>query len=115
MSEIESVIKSQRGKRVLTVLSSLDGINEESRLCNLKLFAYKCTETYKSEPANNFYLDAGSFYAHSNFIDATSAQMVRKVVEKMIKVANSPNMIKLVNPARMHLSSEEELMVVLEL
>ena len=40
---------------------------------------------------------------------------MRKEVEKMIKVANSPQLIKLVNPARMHLSDEEELMVVLNL
>jgi len=33
----------------------------------------------------------------------------------MIKVANSSNLIKLVNPARMHLNNEEELMVVLKL
>jgi len=33
----------------------------------------------------------------------------------MIKVANSPKLIKLVNPARLHLSSEDELMVVLQL
>ena len=33
----------------------------------------------------------------------------------MIKVANSPKMIKLLNPARMHLNTEEELMVVLQL
>ena len=33
----------------------------------------------------------------------------------MVKVANSPNLIKLANPARMHLSSEDELMVVLQL
>lgn len=33
----------------------------------------------------------------------------------MIKVANSPKLIKLVNPARMHLNTEEELMVVLQL
>jgi len=46
------------------VLSSLDGISEESRLCNLKLFAYKCSEAYKNEPATNYYLDAGNFYAH---------------------------------------------------
>jgi hypothetical protein len=39
--------------------------------------------------------------------------VVRKEVEKMIKVANSPKLIKLVNPARMHLNTEEELMVVL--
>jgi len=40
---------------------------------------------------------------------------VRTEVEKMIKVANSSNLIKLLNPARMHLRSEEELMVVLKL
>ena len=33
----------------------------------------------------------------------------------MVKVANSPNLIKLANPARMHLSNEDELMVVLQL
>ena len=33
----------------------------------------------------------------------------------MIKVANSSNLIKLLNPARMHLSSDEDLMVVLKL
>lgn len=33
----------------------------------------------------------------------------------MIKVANSSNLIKLINPARMHLNTEEELMVVLNL
>ena len=33
----------------------------------------------------------------------------------MIKVANSPKLIKLVNPARMHLNTEEDLMVVLQL
>ena len=38
---------------------------------------------------------------------------MRKEAEKMIKVANSAKLIKLVNPARMHLNNEEELMVVL--
>ena len=33
----------------------------------------------------------------------------------MIKVANSTNMIKLVNPLRMHLNNDDELMVVLNL
>lgn len=33
----------------------------------------------------------------------------------MVKVANSPNMIKVANPARMHLSCENDLMVVLKL
>ena len=95
------------------MLSSLDGINEESQLCNLKLFAYKCTEAFKSEPANNFYLDPLRFYAHANFKNASSAASARKEAEKIIRMANSPNLIKLVNPARMHLSSEDELMVVL--
>lgn len=45
----------------------------------------------------------------------TTAANVRKEVEKMIKVANSPKLIKLVNPARMHLNDEEELMVILQL
>ena len=97
------------------MLASLDRITEESRLCNLKLFAYKCQDSFKSEPANNFYLDQNNFYAHQNFKNATSAASVRKEVEKMIKVANSTNLIKLVNPARLHLSSEDELMVVLSL
>ena len=79
----------------------------------MKLFAFKCQEAYKSEPANNYYLDSDKFYAHSNFKDVTSAASVRKEVEKMIKVANSPKMIKLINPARMHLSTEDELMIVL--
>jgi len=61
---VVSQTQQSRGKRVLTVLSSLDGISEESRLCNLKLFAYKCSEAYKNEPATNYYLDAGNFYAH---------------------------------------------------
>ncbi len=114
VSEIEPQLKSTKNsQRVLVVLASLDGITEESRLCNLKLFAYKCSETYKTEPANNFYLDQNKFYAHANFKNATSAASVRKEVDKMIKVANSPKLIKLVNPARLHLSSEEELMVVL--
>jgi len=45
----------------------------------------------------------------------TSAAVIRKEAEKMIKVANSSNLIKLINPARMHLNNEEELMVVLKL
>ena len=49
---------------MLVVLASLDGITEESRLCNLKLFAYKCSDTFKQEPANNYYLDSAKFYAH---------------------------------------------------
>lgn len=40
---------------------------------------------------------------------------MRKEVEKLIKVANSPKLIKMINPARLHLSSEDELMVVLNL
>ena len=67
------------------------------------------------EPCENFYLDSEKFYAHSVFKDVTSAISVRKEVEKMVKVANSPNLIKLANPARMHLSSEDELMIVLQL
>lgn len=82
----------------------------------MKLFAYKCTETFKNEPASNFYLEENdSFYAHTSFKNITSAMLVRKEVEKMIKVANSSNLIKLINPARMHLSTEEDLMVVLQL
>ena len=46
------------------VLSSLDGINQEIRLCNLKLFAYKCTAQFLKEPASNYYLDPENFYAH---------------------------------------------------
>ena len=95
------------------MLSSLDDITEQSRLCNLKLFAFKCSEAFKNEPSNNFYLDNESFYAHNSFKNITSAKIVRKEVDKMIKVANSSNLIKLINPARMHLSSEEDLMVVL--
>ena len=40
---------------------------------------------------------------------------MRKEVEKLIKVANSPKLIKMIIPARLHLSSEDELMVVLNL
>lgn len=117
VSEVEEAMKKRKSKsqQILVVLASLDGITEQSRQCNLKLFAYKCSEAYKGEPAKNFYTDAESFYAHNSFKDAISAQLVRKEVEKMIKVANSSNLIKLINPARMHLSNEEELMVVLNL
>ena len=115
VGQIESKIASDASKRsrLLVVLSSLDNITEESRLCNLKLYAYKCKDEFKGEPASNFYLDESKFYAHSSFKNALSAASVRKEVEKMVKVANSPQLIKLINPARMHLSSEEELMVVL--
>jgi hypothetical protein len=81
----------------------------------LKLYAFKCSDAHKSEPANNFYLNAGNYYAHKFFQDVSTASLVRKEVEKMIKVANSPKLIKLVNPARMHLHTEEDLMVVLQL
>lgn len=60
-------------------------------------------------------MDSDRFYAHSNFKNVNTAKSVRTEVEKMIKVANSSNLIKLLNPARMHLRSEEELMVVLKL
>ena len=89
VSAVESLKKKSSTKRLLVVLSSLDDITEQSQLCNLKLYAYKCSDAYKSEPANNFYLETGSFYAHSSFKDATSAALVRKEAEKMIKVANS--------------------------
>ena len=108
-------LKKKSNKPELVVLSSLDGITEQSRLCNLKLYAFKCQDSYKSEPANNYYLDSESFYAHQTFKSVNSAASVRKEVEKMVKVCNSPQMIKLVNPARMHLSSDEELMVILQL
>ena len=116
VSVVEDEIKKQKSssQQVLVVLSSLDDITEQSRLCNLKLFAYKCNEAFKNEPTNNFYLeDNESFYAHNSFKNITSAKLVRSEVDKMIKVANSPNLFKLINPARMHLSSEEDLMVVL--
>ena len=117
VSEVESQLKAgARGSpSPLIVLSSLDGINQESRQCNLRLFAYKCSEQFMKEPTENFYLNADNFYAHSNFQNITSAALVRKEVEKLVKVANSPKLIKMINPARLHLSSEDELMVVLNL
>jgi len=118
VAEVEEAMKKRKSKsqQILVVLSSLDDITEQSLQCNLKLFAYKCTDAYKGEPASNFYLDEkDSFYAHISFKNATSAKLIRLETEKIIKVANSSNLIKLVNPARMHLTSEEDLMVVLEL
>ena len=106
---------SKGSKAPLIVLSSLDGINQEIRQCNLKLFAYKCTEQFMKEPCDNFYLDSDKFYAHRVFKDVTSASSIREEVKKMVKVANSPNLIKLTNPARMHLSNEDDLMIVLQL
>ena len=118
MIEVEEALQKRKSgkQQVLVVLSSLDDITAQSQQCSLKLFAYKCTEAYKREPDSNFYSeDSESFYAHSSFQNLTSAVSVRKEVEKMIKVANSTNLIKLLNPARMHLSSDEDLMVVLKL
>ena len=109
------VLRLRSAIPILVVLSSLDDITEQSQLCNLKLYAFKCSEAFKNEPANNFYLNASTFYAHQNFQNASTAASVRKEVEKIIKVANSPKMIKLLNPARMHLNTEEDLMVVLQL
>ena len=52
VSEVEEAKKKKsRGQQFLVILSSLDGITEESRLCNLKLFAYKCSDAYKADPA----------------------------------------------------------------
>ena len=66
VDEIVAANKSSKARkqRNLIVLASLDGITEESNLCNLKLFAYKCSDAYKGEPASNFYLNADNFYAH---------------------------------------------------
>ena len=81
------------------LLSSLDGITEQSRLCNLKLFAYKCSETAKADAANNFYLEAANYYAPKSIVNMSrSAANLRKEVEKIIKVASSPGKIKLTNP-----------------
>ena len=118
VAEVEEAMKKRKSKsqQILVVLSSLENITEQSQLCNLKLFAYKCTDAFKGEPASNFYLeDKDNYYAHSSFKNATTAKLVRQEVDKMIKVANSSNLIKLLNPARMHLNSEEDLMVVLQL
>lgn len=62
--ELEPVYRRRSAQPVLVVLSSMEQITEQSRLCNLKLYAYKCDEVYKNEPANNFYLGAEKFYAH---------------------------------------------------
>ena len=72
--EDEIITKTNRGQKTLVILSSLDGITEQSRLCNLKLYAYKCTDGKKGEPSSNFYLDKSSFYAHSSFQNLNSAQ-----------------------------------------
>ena len=44
VSEIEETLKrnGSKGHKSLVILSSLDKITEESRLCKLRLFAYKC-------------------------------------------------------------------------
>jgi len=44
VSEIEETLKrnGSKGHKSLVILSSLDNITEESRLCKLRLFAYKC-------------------------------------------------------------------------
>ena len=117
VAELQSTVFAQkRGQQqVLVLLSSLKNISEQSLLCKLRLYAYKCTETYKSEPVNNFYLSANNFYAHESFKNAQTAASVRREVEKIIKVANSSELITLLNPARMHLHTEEDLMVVLQL
>ena len=108
--------KLKSSQKVLVVLSSLDDITNQSLLCNLKLYAYKCSDAHKREPDSNFYGDEkDSFYAHGSFKNLNTASLIRKEVEKMVKVANSPNLIQLVNPARMHVSNEDDLLVVLQL
>ena len=113
VDEVERSLQRPNKQPSLVLLSSLDGIAEQSRLCKLKLLAYKCSEAGKAEAASNFYLEAASYYAPSSFANVSSAALLRKEVEKMIKVANSPDTIKLTNPERMHLHNEEELMVLL--
>ena len=117
VAEVEQAMrKLKSSQKVLVVLSSLDDITNQSVLCNLKLYAYKCSDAHKREPDSNFYGDEkDSFYAHGSFKNLNTASLIRKEVEKMVKVANSPNLIQLVNPARMHVSNEDDLMVVLQL
>ena len=116
VSEVERSLQKAGKLPSLVLLSSLDGIAEQSRLCNLKLFAYKCTEAGKADAANNFYLEAANYYAPKSFVNVTrSAANLRKEVEKIIKVASSPGMIKLKNPDQMHASNEDELLVLLQL
>ena len=115
VAEVEQAMKKlSKSQKVLVVLSSLDDITDQSNLCNLKLYAYKCSDAHKREPDSNFYGDdKDSYYAHSSFKNLNTAGLIRKEVEKMVKVANSSNLIHLVNPARLHVNNEDDLMVVL--
>ena len=115
VSEIERSLQRASKQPSLVLLSSLDGIAEQSRLCKLKLFAYKCSETGKAEAACNFYLEPESYYAAKSFANVRSAALLRKEVEKIIKVASSLDTIKLTNPDRVHVGTVEELLVLLQL
>lgn len=80
VAEVEEVLKKRKTKsqQILVLLSSLENITEQSRQCNLKLYAFKCSDSFKSEPASNFYLDEkDTYYAHSSFKDATTARVIR--------------------------------------
>lgn len=61
-------------------------------------------------------MDPDTVYAHKKFKDSLlSAASIRKEAEKCVKLASSQQLLKIGNPVRMNISSEDELLVVLGL
>lgn len=107
---------SKNAKKSLVLVHSLEGVTEIAQNFNLKLFAYKMSQQFKGEPEKNFYLDPETVYAHQSLRDSLlSAASIRKEAEKCVKFASSQQLLKIGNPARINISSEAELLVVLGL
>ena len=105
----------QSGKPTLVLISSLDGIREESKLCQLQLFIYKLSAECKSEPINNFYLEKAKFYCNPSLKEKITATTIRKEIDAMLKLASSEILLQIGNPARMLVNSEEDLSIILKL
>ena len=103
------------GKPTLILISSLDGIREQSKLCQLQLYIYKLTQERASETINNFYLEKSKFYCNPVLKENITASSIRKEMQLLLKLASYQNLLQIGNPARMLVNSEEELSIILNL
>lgn len=95
------------------MINSLEGIEDQSKNINLKLFIFKMEEEYMKEATNNFYLEPDNFYCSPSLKKNITGATIRKEVQSMFSLAKSDKLIKIGNPARMLVNTSEDLMVVL--
>ena len=70
--------EGKNSKQQLVLVNSLDGIIEQSKLCNLQLYIYKAGEEHKRKPVDNFYLEPEAHYANPSLRGSLTGTQLRK-------------------------------------